>query len=276
MLGGYDRTLYKTERLYAKAGDGAEVPIALVYRTDRKREEGNPLLLASYGSYGAPTDASFNSNTISLLDRGVIYAQAQIRGGSDKGRLWYEQGRLRNKINTFTDFIAAAEHLVARGYTKPDRLAIQGGSAGGLLIGAVLNMKPELFRAAIADVPFVDVINTMLDDDLPLTVTEFEQWGNPREKDDFEYMIRYSPYDNVAAKPYPAVLSMTGFHDSQVCYWEPAKWLARLRDKTTTKHPIMLKINLEAAHGGASGRYERLREQAFRMSWLLDQLGIKE
>lgn len=276
VLGGYDRTLYKTERLYAKAGDGAEVPVALVYRTDRKQEGGNPLLLVSYGSYGASTDASFSSNTISLLDRGVIYAQAQIRGGSDKGRLWYEQGRLRHKMNTFTDFIAAAEHLVARGYTKPDRLAIQGGSAGGLLIGAVLNLKPELFRAAIADVPFVDVINTMLDDDLPLTVTEFEQWGNPREKDDFEYMIRYSPYDNVGAKPYPAVLSMTGFHDSQVSYWEPAKWVARLRDKTTGKYPFVLKVNLEAAHGGASGRYERLREQAFRMSWLLDQLGIKE
>ncbi len=276
VLGGYDRKLYTTERIYAKASDKAEVPIALVYRTDRKRPEGNPLLLASYGSYGAPSDAFFNSNTISLLDRGLIYAQAQIRGGADKGRLWYEQGRLRNKMNTFTDFIAAADHLVARGFTKPDRLAIHGGSAGGLLIGAVLNMKPELFRAAIADVPFVDVINTMLDDDLPLTVTEFEQWGNPREKGDFDYMIRYSPYDNVAALRYPAVLSMTGLHDSQVCYWEPTKWVARLRDKTTGKQPILLKVNLESAHGGASGRYERLRQNAFRMSWLLDQLGIQE
>jgi oligopeptidase B len=276
VLGGYDRKLYTTERLYAKAADGAEVPVALVYRVDGKRQGGNPLLLVSYGSYGAPTDASFNSNNISLLDRGVVYAQAQIRGGSDKGRLWYEQGRLRNKMNTFTDFIAAAEHLVDRGYTRPDQLAIRGGSAGGLLIGAVLNMKPELFRAAMADVPFVDVINTMLDDDLPLTVTEFEQWGNPREKGDFDYMIRYSPYDNVAARPYPAILSMTGLHDSQVSYWEPTKWVARLRDKTTAKHPILLKVNLEAAHGGASGRYERLRENAFRMSWLLDQVGIRE
>ncbi len=275
VLGGYDRSLYRTERLYATADEGEEGPIALVYRANLKRPDGNPLLLASYGSYGAPTDANFNSNTISLLDRGVIYAQAQIRGGSDKGRKWYEDGRLRNKINTFTDFIAAAEHLIAKGYTKPDRLAIRGGSAGGLLMGAVVNMKPELFRAVIADVPFVDVINTMLDDDLPLTVTEFEQWGNPREKGDFEYMIRYSPYDNVAARPYPAILSMTGFHDSQVSYWEPAKWVARLRDKTTSKNPILLKVNLEAAHGGASGRYDQLRENAFRMSWMLDQLGIR-
>lgn len=276
VLGGYNRTLYRSERLYAKASDGEEVPIALVYRADRKRPDGNPLLLVSYGSYGSSTDANFNSNTISLLDRGVVYAQAQIRGGADKGRKWYEDGRLRNKINTFTDFIAAAEHLIAKGYTKPDRLAIRGGSAGGLLMGAVLNMKPELFRAAIADVPFVDVINTMLDDDLPLTIAEFEQWGNPREKGDFEYMMRYSPYDNVAAKPYPAILSMTGLHDSQVSYWEPAKWVARLRDKTTSKNPILLKVNLDAAHGGASGRYDQLRENAFRMAWLLDQLGIRE
>lgn len=276
VLGGYDRTLYATERLYAKAEDGAEVPIALVYRTDRKRSEGNPLLLASYGSYGAPSDADFNSNRISLLDRGVIFAEAQVRGGADKGRLWYEQGRLRNKMNTFTDFIAAAEHLVAKGYTRPDRLAIRGGSAGGLLMGAVVNMKPELFRAVIAQVPFVDVINTMLDDDLPLTVAEFEQWGNPRDKGDFEYMIRYSPYDNVAARPYPSIFAQTGLHDSQVLYWEPAKWVARLRDRTTGEHPILLKINMESAHSGASGRYDRLREEAFRMAWLLDQLGIHE
>jgi oligopeptidase B len=278
--GGYDRTKYTSKRYYAKAPDGAEVPVALVFRTDLHRPDAPaPTLLYSYGSYGFSTDVRFNTGIFSLLDRGMVFAIAQIRGGSEKGRAWYEQGRMMNKRNTFTDFIAAAEFLIANNFTTPAQLAIRGGSAGGLLMGAVTNMRPDLFRAVVADVPFVDVINTMLDDDLPLTVAEFEQWGNPRDKPAFDYMISYSPYDNVAPKPYPAVLATTGFFDSQVSYWEPAKWVQRLRDNTTsdpTSRPILLKINLEAAHGGASGRYERMEEDAFRYAWVLDQLGIKK
>lgn len=276
VLGGYDRARYTTARLYAKAADGAEVPVALVHRKGLKLDGSNPTLLYSYGSYGINTEVGFNSTIVSLLDRGVVFAVAQIRGGSEKGRTWYEGGRLMNKKNTFTDFIAAAETLIQKGYTKPEHLAIRGGSAGGLLMGAVLNLRPDLFRACVADVPFVDVINTMLDDTLPLTVGEFEQWGNPKEKADFDYMLSYSPYDNVAKKPYPAILATTGLYDTQVSYWEPAKWVQRLRENTTSGKPILLKINMEAAHGGASGRYERLREDAFRYAWVLNELGIRE
>jgi oligopeptidase B len=274
VLGGYDRTQYVSTRFMAKAPDGAEVPVTVVHRKGLKLDGTNPTLLYSYGSYGINTEVGFSSANISLLDRGMVYAIAQIRGGSEKGRIWYEQGKMMNKKNTFTDFITAAETLIAKGYTKPDRLVIRGGSAGGLLMGAVLNMRPDLFHAAVADVPFVDVINTMLDDDLPLTVSEFEQWGNPKEKADFEYMMTYSPYDNVAKKAYPAILATTGLHDSQVAYWEPAKWVQKLRLNTTSGRPIVMKINMEAAHGGASGRYERLKEEAFRYAWILDQVGL--
>lgn len=276
VLGGYDRTQYVSTRLYAKAPDGAEVPVTVVHRKGLKLDGTNPTLLYSYGSYGINTEVAFFINNISLMDRGMVFAIAQIRGGSEKGRNWYEDGRMMNKKNTFTDFIAAAEMLVAKGYTKPEKLAIRGGSAGGLLMGAVLNMRPDLFHAAIADVPFVDVINTMLDDSLPLTVSEFEQWGNPKVKEEFDYIMTYSPYDNVDKKAYPAILATTGLYDTQVSYWEPAKWVQRLRESTTSGRPILMKINMEAAHGGASGRYERLREEAFRYAWLLDQLGIRQ
>jgi len=276
VLGGYDRTKYTSTRFFAKAPDGAEVPVTVVHRKDLKLDGSNPTLLYSYGSYGINTDVSFSSSILSLLDRGMVYAIAQIRGGSDKGRLWYEQGRMMNKKNTFTDFIAAAEALITKGYTKPDKLAIRGGSAGGLLMGAVTNMRPDLFKAVIADVPFVDVINTMLDKDLPLTVAEYEQWGNPNEKPAYDYMITYSPYDNVAKKAYPAILATTGLYDSQVSYWEPAKWVQKLRAMKTDNNIILLKINMDAAHGGSSGRYARMKEDAFRYAWMLNQLGITQ
>jgi len=271
---GYDRTKYTSTRFFAKAPDGAEVPVTVVHRKDLKLDGSNPTLLYSYGSYGINTEVSFSSATLSLLDRGMVYAIAQIRGGSDKGRKWYEDGRMMNKKNTFTDFIAAAETLIAKGYTKPEKLAIRGGSAGGLLMGAVVNVRPDLFKAVIADVPFVDVINTMLDKDLPLTVAEYEQWGNPNEKPAFDYMITYSPYDNVAKKAYPAILATTGLYDSQVSYWEPAKWVQKLRAMKTDNNIILLKINMDAAHGGSSGRYGRMKEEAFKYAWMLGQLGI--
>jgi oligopeptidase B len=274
VLGGYDRSNYVTERLYARAPDAAEVPIALVYRKGLKRDGSAPALLNGYGSYGANTDASFSSNIISLLDRGFVYARAQIRGGSEKGRAWYEAGRLMNKRNTFTDFIAAAEMLVQQGYTSPARLAIRGGSAGGLLMGAVTNMRPDLFRVVVADVPFVDVINTMLDDDLPLTVIEYDQWGNPHDKAAFEYIFSYSPYDNIAPRAYPSILATVGLNDSNVPYWEGTKWVAKLRDVTTSGNPVLLKANLDAGHGGASGRYQALEEEAFRYAFMLSQMGI--
>lgn len=276
VLGGYDRTKYVSKRFFAKAPDGAEVPVTVVHRKDLKLDGGNPTLLYSYGSYGINTDVGFSSSILSLLDRGMVYAIAQIRGGSDKGRQWYEDGRMMNKKNTFTDFIAAAEALIAKGYTSPNKLAIRGGSAGGLLMGAVVNMRPDLFRAVVADVPFVDVINTMLDKDLPLTVAEYEQWGNPNEKPAFDYMITYSPYDNVGKKPYPTILATTGLHDSQVSYWEPTKWVQKIRAMNPGGNPVLLKINLEAAHGGSSGRYERMKEEAFRYAWVLEQLGITQ
>ncbi|MGH7243162.1 MAG: S9 family peptidase [Phycisphaerales bacterium] len=276
VLGGYDRTKYTSTRFFAKAPDGADVPVTVVHRKDLKLDGSNPTLLYSYGSYGINTEVSFSSSILSLLDRGMVYAIAQIRGGSDKGRLWYEQGRMMNKKNTFTDFIAAAEGLIAKGYTKPEKLAIRGGSAGGLLMGAVTNMRPDLFKAVIADVAFVDVINTMLDKDLPLTVAEYEQWGNPNEKPAYDYMITYSPYDNVAKKSYPAILATTGLYDSQVSYWEPTKWVQKLRAMKTDNNVILLKINMEAAHGGSSGRYARMKEDAFRYAWMLNQLGITQ
>jgi oligopeptidase B len=264
------------ERVLAAAPDGEEVPMTILSLKGSPRDGSAPALLYSYGSYGAPTDATFNSANFSLVDRGFVFAIAQIRGGSEKGRAWYEDGRMMNKKNTFTDFIAAAEHLVNTKYTSPKKLAIRGGSAGGLLMGAVINMRPELFSVCIADVPFVDVINTMLDDSLPLTVTEFEQWGNPKVKAEFDYIMSYSPYDNVGKKPYPAILSMTGLHDSQVAYWEPAKWVAKLRENTTTRRPIVLKINLDAGHGGNSDRYKAIEDNAYRFAFILKHLGMDD
>lgn len=274
VLGGYDSAKYRSERIHATAGDGTRVPISLVYRADMRKPGGNPCLLMAYGSYGFPIDPYFSSSRLSLLDRGFVYAIAHIRGGGEMGRLWYEDGKLLKKKNTFTDFIAAMEHLIASGYTTSEWLAITGGSAGGLLIGAVLNMRPDLMKAAIADVPFVDVINTMLDTSIPLTVTEFEEWGNPQDKPYFDYMRSYSPYDNVEAKDYPHILITAGLNDPRVQYWEPAKWTARLRALKTDSNRLLLRTNMGAGHGGSSGRFDRLREVAFDYAFILDVFGM--
>jgi oligopeptidase B len=276
VLGGYDRSKYQVERIYAPAPDGEQVPVTVLMRRGTAKDGKAPALLTAYGSYGASSDASFNSAIFSLVDRGFVFALAHIRGGSEKGRSWYENGRLMHKKNTFTDFIAAAEFLVKEKYTSPQKLAIRGGSAGGMLMGAVVNMRPDLFAVCIADVPFVDVINTMLDDSLPLTVIEFEQWGNPKERAAFEYMRSYSPYDNVKKQAYPAILSMTGLHDSQVCYWEPTKWVAKLRENTTSGNPIVLKINMDAGHAGNSDRYKAIEDNAYRFAFILERMGMRE
>ncbi|HZS49784.1 MAG TPA: S9 family peptidase [Bryobacterales bacterium] len=274
VLGGYEPERYQSERVFAQAPDGASVPISLVYKKGLARDGKNPLLLYAYGAYGLSTDPVFSPDRLSLLDRNFIFAIAHVRGGGEMGRSWYENGKLLHKKNTFTDFIACAEHLIAEGYTAKDRLVIYGGSAGGLLIGAVLNMRPELFKIAIAKVPFVDVINTMLDESLPLTVTEFEEWGNPKEKQYYDYMKSYAPYENVAAKAYPHMLVTTGLNDPRVSFWEPAKWVARLRKVKTDENVLLLKTNMGAGHGGASGRYDRLKETAFEYAFILDLLGM--
>jgi oligopeptidase B len=277
VLGGYDPTLYKSERVYATASDGTRIPVSLVYKKDLKLDGKRPLLLQAYGSYGIPSNVTFNSNRLSLLDRGVVVATAHIRGGGDLGKEWHDAGKMMSKKNTFTDFVAAAEHLVKEGYTSKDRLVITGGSAGGLLMGAVTNMRPDLFKAVVAYVPFVDVINTELDDTLPLTAGEWEEWGNPvKSKENFLYMLSYSPYDNVAAKDYPAMLVKTSLNDSQVLFHEPAKWVAKLRSVKTDKNPLLLKVNMGAGHGGASGRYDALREVAFDYAFMLTQMGITQ
>jgi oligopeptidase B len=274
VLGGFDPGDYVTERMYATAEDGAQVPISLVRRKDLPRDAAHPLLLYGYGSYGASMDASFSSPRLSLIDRGFIYAIAHVRGGEELGRAWYEDGKLLKKKNTFTDFIACAEHLVAEGYTVPDRLFAMGGSAGGLLMGAVVNLRPELFEGIVAQVPFVDVVTTMLDDSIPLTTSEYDEWGDPNDKEYFDYIRSYSPYDNVEAKAYPHLLVTTGLHDSQVQYWEPAKWVAKLRATKTDTNRLLLKTNMDAGHGGASGRYERYKEVAFEYAFLLDLAGL--
>ncbi len=274
VLGGYDSSQYRSERIYATASDGTQVPISLVYKIGLRRPEGNPCYLTGYGSYGASYDPFFSSTRLSLIDRGFIYAVAHIRGGGEMGRQWYENGKLLSKKNTFTDFIAAMEHLLAQRYTTSDTLAIRGGSAGGLLMGAVVNMRPDLMNLVVADVPFVDVINTMLDSSIPLTVTEFEEWGNPKDKQYFDYMRSYSPYDNVEAKNYPNILITAGLNDSRVQYWEPAKWTARLRALKTDSNRLVLKTNMGAGHGGASGRYDSLRETAFEQAFILDTFGM--
>jgi oligopeptidase B len=274
VLGGYDAARYNSELVYAAAEDGTQLPISMVYRRDLRRPGPQPLLLTGYGAYGYPSDVHFSSTRLSLLDRGVIFAIAHVRGGGEMGKRWHDQGRMLNKRNTFTDFVAVAQRLIAARYTVSDRLVIQGGSAGGLLMGAVVNLRPDLFKAVVAEVPFVDVINTMLDASLPLTTGEYEEWGNPQEREYFEYMLSYSPYDNIEAKPYPAILVETSLNDSQVMYWEPVKYVAKLRATKTDVNPVLLKINMGAGHGGASGRYDYLRELAFTYTFILWQLGL--
>ena len=272
--GGYDPAGYVTERLWATAGDGARVPISLVRRRDVPTDGSAPLHLYGYGSYGFPLPVTFSSNRLSLLDRGVVVALAHVRGGGDLGKPWHDAGRLLKKGNTFTDFIACTEHLLDGGYGARERLVIEGGSAGGLLMGAVTNLRPDLFEAVVLQVPFVDVINTMLDETLPLTVGEFEEWGNPGEKETYEYIRTYCPYTNLRPGAYPAMLVRTSLNDSQVMYWEPAKYVARLRSLKTDSRPLLLEVNLDAGHGGASGRYDRLREVAFDYAFILWQMGL--
>ena len=273
--GGYDRTRYQVERISAAAADGVKVPISVIHLKGAKLDGTGPLYLYGYGAYGASMDIDFDSSIFSMVDRGVVYAIAHIRGGGEMGKVWHDQGRMMQKKNTFTDFITCAEYLVAQGYGSKDRLAIEGASAGGLLIGAVLNMRPDLFHAAIVGVPFVDVINTMLDASIPLTAPEFEEWGNPKEKEAFDYMLSYSPYDNIAAKAYPNMLVRTSFNDSQVMYWEPTKYVAKMRALRTDHNILILKANLSpAGHGGVSGRYDRLRQEAFDYAFLLTQMGL--
>jgi oligopeptidase B len=277
VLGGYDKSRYRVELQHATAPDGVRVPFWMVYRKDlTKRDGSNPALLYAYGSYGASMAATFNSNVFSLVDRGVSYAVAYIRGGGELGKKWHDEGRMLKKKNTFTDFIAVAEKLVETKVTAKERLAISGGSAGGLLMGAVTNMRPDLFKVVVAQVPFVDVINTMLDESLPLTVGEFEEWGNPKVAEHYRYMRSYSPYDNVEAKAYPIMLVKSSYNDSQVMYWEPAKYVAKLRALKTDRNPLVFHINMDpAGHGGKSGRYDRMRETAFDYAFLLWQLGVE-
>jgi oligopeptidase B len=276
VLGGYDPSLYRSERRSATAPDGTAVPISLVYRIPLQHEGQRPLLLNAYGAYGMSYDPTFSSNTLSLLDRGFVVAIAHVRGGEEMGRPWYEGGRRLNKRNSFTDFIAAAEYLIDEGYSSADRLVIRGGSAGGLLMGAVTNMRPELFRAVLAEVPFVDVVNTMLDASLPLTVIEYDEWGNPNDRASYKYIRSYSPYDNVEARRYPHMLVTAGLNDPRVAYWEPAKWTAKLRAKKTDDNRLLLRTNMGAGHGGASGRYDYLREIAFKYAFVLDVVGLPE
>lgn len=272
--GGFDPNGYQVEQIFAPAADGTKIPISIVYLKGKKLDGTGALYLYAYGSYGISVDISFNSNIFSLVDRGIVYAIAHPRGGGEMGKTWHDDGRMMRKKNTFTDFIDCAEYLVGKGYGSKDKLVIEGASAGGLLMGAVTNMRPDLFKAVIAKVPFVDVMNTMLDESLPLTVTEFEEWGNPKEKPAFDYMIAYSPYDNIENKVYPNILVKTSFNDSQVMYWEPAKYVAKMRATRSDHNGLMLKTNMGAGHGGASGRYDRLHEAAFDYAFVLNQVGI--
>jgi len=275
VLGGFDKKNYRTERIFATSHDGVEIPMSIVYKKELLKKDGsNPALLYGYGSYGFSIDPSFSSMFLSLIDRGFVLAYAHIRGSSTMGRSWYEDGKYLKKKNTFLDFISCAKKLIEDKYTSPDKLAIEGRSAGGLLMGATLNMAPELFKAAIAGVPFVDVVTTMLDESLPLTVGEFEEWGNPKDKEYYDYMLSYSPYDNVEAKDYPNILISAGLNDPRVHYWEPAKWAAKLVELKTDNNKLLLKTNMGAGHGGASGRYDYLKERAFEFAFLLDSVGL--
>lgn len=273
---GYDPSQYVTERQWVKVRDGVKVPLSIVYKKGLKKDGQAPLFLYAYGSYGLGMPAGFNSNRLVLLDRGMVYVIAHVRGGNEMGEAWHDDGMLMKKMNTFNDFIDCAEWLIANGWTSKDRLVIEGGSAGGLLMGVVTNLRPDLFRAVHSAVPFVDVIHTMMDASLPLTVGEYLEWGNPNEKKAFDYMLSYSPYDNLARKAYPAILVTTSLNDSQVMYWEPAKYVAKLRTLKTDPYPLLLKCNMGAGHGGASGRYDRLREVAFQYAWLMSQVGIRD
>ena len=275
VLGGYDPSKYQSERIYATAPDGVKVPISLVYKKGLVQNGKAPMLLYGYGAYGISMDPTFSSDRLSLLDRGMIYAIAHIRGGADLGKPWHEDGRILKKKSTFTDFIACAEHVLAEKYTSPDRLAIMGGSAGGLLMGAVTNMRPDLFAVVVAKVPFVDALNTMLDASLPLTVGEYEEWGNPNEQQYYDYIKSYAPYENVAAKEYPQILVTAGLNDPRVSYWEPAKWMAKLRAMKKDNHLLLLKTNMGSGHFGSSGRYEYIKETAFDYAFLLNALGIE-
>jgi oligopeptidase B len=274
VVGGYNSEDYQSERIYVKARDGKSIPLSLVYKKSLTPNPQKPLLLYGYGSYGATMDVYFSSVRISLLDRGFTFAIAHIRGGQELGRNWYEDGKLLNKKNTFYDFIDCANYLIEAKYTSEQHLYAMGGSAGGLLMGAVINMAPEVFNGVVAQVPFVDVVTTMLDDSIPLTTGEYDEWGNPNDKQFYDYIKSYSPYDNIESKAYPAMLVTTGLHDSQVQYWEPAKWVARLRELKTDNNILLLQTNLEAGHGGASGRFERIKEIALEYAFLLHLEGI--
>jgi oligopeptidase B len=276
VVGGFDPDRYETRRLWALARDGEKVPLSAVYKKGVKFDGSAPLLLYAYGSYGFSTEATFSLSRLSLIDRGVIYVQAHIRGGREMGERWHDDGMLMKKKNTFTDFIDSAEYLVREKWTNPERLIVEGRSAGGLLMGAVTNMRPDLFRAVHAGVPFVDVMNTMMDASLPLTTGEYLEWGNPNDKPAYDYMRSYSPYDNIERKAYPSMLVTTSLNDSQVMYWEPAKYVAKLRAHKTDTNPLILKINMGAGHGGASGRFDAVREIAFQEAWMLSQWGIAE
>lgn len=276
VLGGFDKTNYESKRIFATAQDGKKVAMSIVYRKGIKLDGSNPALIYGYGSYGATMDPGFSSTRLSLLDRGFVYAIAHVRGGQYYGRQWYEDGKLLNKKNTFTDFNSCAEYLIEQGYTSKEKLFAMGGSAGGLLMGAIANMRPDLYKGIVAQVPFVDVVTTMLDETIPLTTSEFDEWGNPKDSVYYKYMLSYSPYDQVKAQDYPAMLVTTGLHDSQVQYFEPAKWVAKLRDLKTDKNVLLLNTNMEAGHGGASGRFKALEEIAMEYAFIFQQLGIKE
>ncbi len=274
VLGDFKVENYKSEYHFATARDGVKVPVSLVYHKDTPLDGSAPLLLYAYGSYGASMPAFFNSNRLSLLDRGFIYAIAHIRGGQEMGRQWYEDGKFKKKMNTFNDFIDCAEYLIGKNYCVKEKLVIQGGSAGGMLMGGVINLRPDLFQIAVAEVPFVDVVSTMLDDSIPLTTNEYKEWGNPNEEDFYRYMLSYSPYDNVEAKSYPHLLVTAGINDSQVHYWEPAKWVAKMRHMRQGDNRLLFKVNMGAGHVGASGRYDYLKEIAFVYAFIFDTLGM--
>ncbi|UCE25949.1 MAG: S9 family peptidase [Candidatus Zixiibacteriota bacterium] len=276
VLGGYDKSRYEAHRVLASSADGTMVPISVYHKKDLERDGRNPLLLYGYGAYGYSSEPRFSSDKISLLERGFVVAIAHVRGGGEMGRYWYEQGMLLHKRNTFSDFIACAEYLIEQNYTSPDHLVIDGGSAGGLLIGAVVNMRPDLFKVALAGMPFVDIVNTMLDASIPLTVIEYEEWGNPNEKEYFDYMMTYSPYDNVTNQAYPHMLITAGLNDPRVQYWEPAKWTAKLRAAKTDQNMLLLKTEMGAGHFGASGRYDSIKETAFEYAFILKALGLDD
>lgn len=273
VAGGFDATRYETKRIWVKARDGVQVPVTLLYKKGLKLDGSAPMLQYGYGSYGSSLDPRFRSDILSLVDRGFVYATAHIRGGAEMGRPWYEKGKLLNKLNTFNDFIDVTQALIAQGYSKSDRIVAAGGSAGGLLVGAVANMRPDLYRAIVAKVPFVDVVTTMLDESIPLTTNEFDEWGNPKEKKFYDYMLSYSPYDNIKAQEYPSMLVTAGLWDSQVQYFEPAKWVAKLRHLKTDKNPLLFHINMDAGHGGKSGRFRAYEERAMTYAFMLDQVG---